>query len=84
VSPYTYALMGASGSPDAGRKDSRASAERLKFLARLFKHAVWLNPKPESEWRYNWTIGEIGKIYPMFELTLDGLEKAVQHMMKRH
>ena len=82
VSPYELRRGG--GAFDTGRKDSRASAERLKFLARLFKHAVWLNPKSESEWRYNWTVGEIGKIYPMFELTLDGLEKAVQHMMKRN
>jgi uncharacterized protein with von Willebrand factor type A (vWA) domain len=84
VSPYTYALTGSGGPPVVGRKERGASSERLKFLARLFKHAVWLNPKAELEWKYNWTIGEIGKIFPMFELTLDGLEKAVQHLMKRH
>ena len=44
----------------------------------------WLNPQPESTWEYTWTIGAIGKIFPMFELTLDGLDKAVQHLMKRH
>jgi uncharacterized protein len=41
-----------------------------------FRHAVWLNPQAESTWKFTWTIGAIGKIFPLFELTLDGLEKA--------
>jgi len=79
-----YELMGANGAIYVGRKDSQSSEERLKFLARTFRHAVWLNPQTESSWGYTWTIGAIWKIFPMFELTLDGLEKAVQHLMKRH
>jgi hypothetical protein len=79
-----YELMGASGSLYVGQKDSHSSEERLKFLARTFRHSAWLNPQSESSWSYTWTIGAIGKIFPMFELTLDGLDKAVQHLMKRH
>jgi uncharacterized protein with von Willebrand factor type A (vWA) domain len=79
-----YELVGANGSLYVGRKDSQSSEARLKFLARLFRHAVWLNPQAEAGWGYTWTIEAIGKIFPMFELTLDGLEKAVQHLMKRH
>ena len=78
-----YELMGENGSLYLGQNDSQRSEERLKFLARTFRHAVWLNPQPESRWNYTWTIGAIGKIFPMFELTLDGLDKAVQHLMKR-
>jgi hypothetical protein len=29
-------------------------------------------------------ISEIRKSFPMYELTLEGLEKAVQHLMRRH
>ena len=79
-----YELMGANGSLYVGQNDSRSSEERLKSLARTFRHSAWLNPQPESSWGYTWTIGAIGKIFPMFELTLDGLDKAVQHLMKRH
>ena len=79
-----YELMGASGAIYVGQRESQSSEERLKLLARTFRHAVWLNPQTESTWGYTWTIGAIGKIFPMFELTLDGLEKAVQHLMKRH
>jgi uncharacterized protein with von Willebrand factor type A (vWA) domain len=79
-----YELVGANGSLYIGQKDSHSSEQRLKLLARTFRHAAWLNPQPESSWGYTWTIGEIRKSFPMFELTLDGLEKAVQHLMKRH
>ncbi|MCE5282068.1 MAG: hypothetical protein LLG93_08200 [Deltaproteobacteria bacterium] len=79
-----YELMGANGSLYVGQHDSQASVERLKFLARTFRHAVWLNPQAEPVWEYTWTIGQIGTIFPMFELTLDGLERAVQHLMRRN
>jgi uncharacterized protein with von Willebrand factor type A (vWA) domain len=79
-----YELMGTNGALYVGQQERRSSEERLKFLARTFRHAVWLNPQAESVWDYTWTIGAIGKIFPMFELTLDGLEKAVQHLIKRH
>ncbi len=66
------------------QRESRSSEERLKFLARTFRHSVWLNPQPESSWGYTWTIGIIGSIFPMFSLTLDGLEMAVKYLMKRN
>jgi hypothetical protein len=34
-------------------------------------------------WDYTRTIGEIRQIFPMFELTIDGLEEAVTHLMKK-
>jgi hypothetical protein len=77
-------LAWSSGGLYVEQKESGSSAERLKFLARTFRHSAWLNPQPESSWGYTWTIGEIRKSFPMFELTLDGLEKAVQHLMRRH
>jgi uncharacterized protein len=79
-----YELVGANGSLYVGQNDSQSSEARLKFLARTFRHAVWLNPQAETGWGYTWTIEAIGKIFPMFELTLDGLERAVQHLMKRN
>ena len=38
----------------------------------------------EKDWSYTRTINQIREIFPMFELTLDGLEKAVTHMMAKH
>ncbi|MHB8771150.1 MAG: vWA domain-containing protein [Syntrophales bacterium] len=79
-----YELRGADGALYLDQRDRVSSEERLKFLARTFRHAVWLNPQVEAAWGSAWTIGAIGQIFPMFELTLDGLEKAVRQMMRRH
>jgi uncharacterized protein with von Willebrand factor type A (vWA) domain len=37
-----------------------------------------------GEWPYTRTISHVREIFPMFELTLDGLEKAVTHMMRKN
>jgi uncharacterized protein with von Willebrand factor type A (vWA) domain len=34
-------------------------------------------------WNYTHTISTIRQIFPMFELSLDGLEKAVSHLMAK-
>ena len=58
--------------------------ERLRFIAKTFPHSVWINPKLAEEWPYTRTIQHIREIFPMFELTLDGLEKAVGYMMGKN
>jgi uncharacterized protein with von Willebrand factor type A (vWA) domain len=64
-------------------RQKQPSIERLKLLARTFRHAVWLNPMCPSLWAYGETISIIRRIIPMFPLTLDGLEEAVRHLNKR-
>ena len=79
-----YELMHADGALYVGQRETRASIDRLMFLAGLFRHSVWLNPQSESEWGATWSVGRIREIFPMCELSLDGLEKAVQHLMARN
>ncbi len=79
-----YELIHTNGSIYIDEVEVGTGIERLKFLAKTFRHAVWLNPQREDEWRHTFTVGMIWRVFPMFELTLDGLEKAVQHLMARH
>lgn len=79
-----YELMGTDGSIYVGERSGRPSVERLKFIAETFTRALWINPVMADEWNYTRTIMQIREIFPMFELTLDGLEKAVTHMMTKH
>ena len=62
----------------------RPSIEWLQLLAGAFRHAAWLNPKNVEYWDYNVSVTSIQKIFPMFPLTLLGLEKAVAHLGKKH
>ena len=76
-----YELMATDGSIHIEERSRMASYERLRFIADTFRHSVWLNPKMSAEWPYTRTINAIREIFPMFELTIDGLEKAVAHLM---
>lgn len=79
-----YELVDPRGAIYVGHRISRPSIEYLHFLARTFRHSVWLNPKSQDEWYYTWTIKNIAGVFPMFELSLDGLEKAVQRLVSRN
>jgi hypothetical protein len=76
-----YELMARDGSIHIEERSGIPSIERLRFLSETFKHRVWLNPVPVTMWRHVRTISLIGEMFPMFELTLDGLESAVSRLM---
>ncbi len=82
MSPYE--LMYAGGAIDYTQRSTRASIDRLKFLASLFRHAVWLNPAPFWEWERVRTVGIVRQVFPMYELTLDGLEAAVRRLVAKN
>lgn len=77
-------LMNRNGAIYFNQNNEHPSIDYLKLLAKTFRHTVWLNPLTQNTWQYDWTIQNIRTIFPMYELTLDGLEKAVQHLMSRN
>ncbi len=78
-----YELMAQDGSIHIEERSGAPSMDRLHLLADHFKHSVWLNPTPLRIWSMTRTIGVIGSIFNMCELTLDGLDKAVTHLMQK-
>jgi hypothetical protein len=78
-----YELMATDGSIHVEERSGRPSYERLNFIAKTFPHSVWINPVMFEHWPYTPTILKIHEIFPMFELTLDGLEKAVTALMRK-
>lgn len=57
----------------------------LDWLARLrdhFPHSVWLNPTHRNFWGH-YTVDTIGKVFPMFELTIDGLKDAIKALTSK-
>lgn len=58
----------------------------LERFAKTFPYNVWLNPIPEKYWERvhgAYTIQMVRSIYPMYELTLDGLDQAIKKLMVR-
>jgi len=78
-----YELMASDGSLYIGVRSGQPSIQQLRFLAQAFPRSAWLNPIPERGWDYAQTIAAIGEVFPMFELSLDGLEMMVAHLMQK-
>jgi len=81
-----YELGHNQGSIEYGEPQTRSGHWWLSFLSRVFPHTVWLNPKLREYWEITegeYTIAKIRSIFPMFDLTLEGLEAAVKHLVKK-
>ena len=79
-----YELVARNGSIYMNERSGIPSIERLKFLAETFRHSIWMNPVPSDMWHYTRTILMIKDVFHMSELTLDGLEKTVTHLMSKN
>lgn len=76
-----WELMATDGSIYLSERSGLPSIERLRFLSETFPYCAWLNPLPESMWVRIPTIRMIQGVFSMFELSVDGIEAAVTHLM---
>lgn len=76
-----YELMIPNGTLERMRTSSVKGIDRLRMLADAFPDRIWLNPIAEPSWGYYDTIGTIAGLFPMFPLTLDGLERGVRKLL---
>ena len=53
----------------------------MMLLADHFRRTAWLNPEPPSYWRGG-TAQALSEVFPMFQLTLDGLGEAIAHLSR--
>jgi hypothetical protein len=75
----TSELIDSLGSIYYYERNHKPGLYRLKQIAEHFSHCVWLNPEAESYWNHP-TIAAIRRIFPMYELTLDGLSQAIKKL----
>jgi len=69
------------GQIEYGVRQSMSGRRWLEAIGEHFSHSVWVNPIPENEWGFTYgsnTIYMIGQIFPMVELSENGLAKAVE------
>jgi len=76
----TSELIDSLGSIYYYERNNKAGIMRLKQIAQHFHHSVWLNPETQSYWNHP-TITTIGKVFPMYELTIEGLAQAVKKLI---
>lgn len=69
------------GAIDYSYRNETAGLVWLHRLRTQFERAVWLNPQPETWWTA-WSTKVIRRLYPMFPLTVQGLEEAIDVLIK--
>mgnify|MGYP002474736530 FL=1 len=57
----------------------------LELIQTRFPRCIWLNPSPRPDWGPYWTqtYDVIAGMFPMFPLTVDGLEEGMKKLLSR-
>jgi len=82
----SYELTARGGNIDWYAYNEEPGLIWLEKFKRRYKKCIWLNPIKEERWRFAWgsrTIAMVGNIFPMYELTLDGLDAGIRKLLAR-
>ncbi|MDG2333550.1 MAG: VWA domain-containing protein [Myxococcota bacterium] len=74
-------LMNPRGNINPRYESESRGIDWLMRIRRHFNRVAWLNPDPASDWEYTRTTRVIGEIFPMFSLSLDGIQDAVTSLV---
>ncbi|MCA9542635.1 MAG: VWA containing CoxE family protein, partial [Myxococcales bacterium] len=74
-----YELTSQYGAIDYWHQNEITGLDWLRRLHDHFEQAVWLNPITRRWWMHP-TIQMVGEVFPMFELTVAGLEEAIEEL----
>ena len=57
----------------------------LNCFRERYPHVIWLNPSPRPDWGGYWsqTYDTISDLFPMFPLTVEGLEEGMKKLLSR-
>ena len=74
-------LLNTNGAIDFWYENDRPGIEWLTDIRKRFQKAIWLNPEPSRWWTSTTTIRMIREIFPMYELTLDGVRAGARALI---
>lgn len=69
-----------------GMNNEELGIEWLKRIRNKYNHSIWLNPISERNWDSVYgstTIQEVKKVFPMYELSLEGLDKGIKKLLNK-
>ena len=63
----------------------QSGLDRLNCFRERYPHVIWLNPSPRPDWGGYWsqTYDTISDLFPMFPLTVEGLEEGMKKLLSR-
>jgi uncharacterized protein len=74
-------LMNPRGNINPRFESETSGIDWLMRIREHFNRVVWLNPDPQSDWDYTRTTKVIQEIFPMYSLSLDGIQDAVTSLV---
>jgi uncharacterized protein with von Willebrand factor type A (vWA) domain len=74
-------LLDAGGALYNYPQNSIPGIEWLRRIQAHFKACIWLNPMPQRHWDRP-SIALVHQIFPMYELTLEGLDRGMKHLVR--
>jgi uncharacterized protein with von Willebrand factor type A (vWA) domain len=81
ASMHPAELLEAAGSMYFYTRNPTPGLEWMRRLAEHFRRTAWLNPEPQQYWAQT-TIQILGRLFPMFALSIQGLQAAVRHLVR--
>ncbi len=63
-------------------RKGKAGIDWLKIIKKHFRHSIWLNPVNGISWQHQ-TLKAIASIFPMFPLTIEGIERGVKELKRQ-
>lgn len=79
MSPHE--LFSTGGTAVSKSPQASTGIETLQQIASAFPKRAWLNPLAPRAWKHFETLSVISTLFPMFPLTITGLEQAVKHLL---
>ena len=76
-------LLDRNGAIDFWYENDRPGIEWLTDIRKRFQKVIWLNPEPSRWWASTTTVRMIRNIFPMYELTPDGVRAGARALMGR-
>lgn len=76
-----YELLKVGGIIDWDLYNDKPGIEWLRRIRQHFEYSVWLNPVRRDYWDWmegSYTLKTIASVFPMHEMTIDGLEQAIK------
>jgi len=77
-----YELFMENGIIDYYDRNETAGIVWLERIANHFRNVVWLNPNPPRYWQHP-TVSAIADLFPMYQLSLEGLESAMVELTRK-
>jgi len=76
-------LLDPNGAIDYWYRNDRPGIEWLADIRSKFRNAIWLNPEPRAWWPSVPSTRIVRQVFPMYELTLEGMHAGTRDLMKR-